>query len=508
MLVRLPTATAAVALLAALVASSSQAATFTPGSCVETDPPVPALQTARCGTLTVPQDRTADDGRTITLPVAILPAQSPSPAPDPVVYLEGGPGGPALFNAQTMVDIGMNRDRDVIVMGQRGTAFADPSLTCPEIDAFTIRSADLLYDARSTGAEMVAASKACHDRLAAEGIDLGAFNTTQNAADVADLRLALGIAEWNVYGVSYGTDLALTYSREHPEGVRSVAIDSVVPPDRASLGLYWTNAGGGLGNVFRACRRQPRCDRAYPRLRRTFTAAVNLLEADPIRGTVKPAVPGSPAPRGTKAVKATVDGGAFATLMIAYTEVAGRDIPATIAGISSGDERVGREVLAAYAATKAAHAGVFSYGLQNGVACSEWVPYQPQRAIVRTGRRVFPGFPRSVLAQAPQFAWQSGVCEAWPVPKAPAQQRAVNDGPIPTLVLAGSFDAITSPQVARGTAEQLPNGTFVSIPGVGHYVTPKSACARSVMASFLDAPMSPDTSCVAGLEVPAFEIGG
>ncbi|MFJ8630263.1 alpha/beta fold hydrolase [Streptomyces sp. NPDC093568] len=58
---------------------------------------------------------------------------------------------------------------------------------------------------------------------------MSACNTTENAADFADLRRALRIHRWNVYGYSYGTDLALTYLRRHPQGIRSVAIDSVVP---------------------------------------------------------------------------------------------------------------------------------------------------------------------------------------------------------------------------------------------------------------------------------------
>jgi pimeloyl-ACP methyl ester carboxylesterase len=53
-----------------------------------------------------------------------------------------------------------------------------------------------------------------------------ASNTTENAADFADLRTALGIPTWNVYGWSYGTDLALSYLRDHPAGIRSVGSPS------------------------------------------------------------------------------------------------------------------------------------------------------------------------------------------------------------------------------------------------------------------------------------------
>jgi pimeloyl-ACP methyl ester carboxylesterase len=96
----------------------------------------------------------------------------------------------------------------------------------------------------------VAATKACHDRLVGQGIDLSAYNTGENSADFADLRKVMGIAEWNVYGLSYGTDLALSLMRDHPEGIRSVIIDSVQPPSAASLAWAWTNASEAINTYF------------------------------------------------------------------------------------------------------------------------------------------------------------------------------------------------------------------------------------------------------------------
>ncbi|MFJ1864861.1 hypothetical protein ACIOD1_09525 [Streptomyces sp. NPDC088097] len=107
-------------------------------------------------------------------------------------------------------------------MSQRGTYSADPALTCPGVDEFTARSVGLVYDAPSTGRLHVDATRACRDRLTGLGADLGAYDSSESAADYADLRVALGLARWNVFGISYGTDLALIYLREHPEGIRSV----------------------------------------------------------------------------------------------------------------------------------------------------------------------------------------------------------------------------------------------------------------------------------------------
>ncbi len=102
-------------------------------------------------------------------------------------------------------------------MTQRGTLFNDPDLNCPELDQFYARQVSLLYDAPSTGREQAAARQGCRDRLAAAGIDLSAYNTTENAADFADLRHVLGIEEWNVYGYSYGSDLALSTCATTPK---------------------------------------------------------------------------------------------------------------------------------------------------------------------------------------------------------------------------------------------------------------------------------------------------
>ena len=212
-----------------------QAPRFEPSPC----PALPTLAQARCGYLVVPEDRSRPTGRTIRLIVAIIPARSALPEPDPVVYLAGGPGGIAILEAQILVNAGLNCDRDLILMDQRGTLYSEPALTCPQVDQFFVHILGLPLDAPSTRLLHAAAARTCYLRLAATGSDLSAYNTTENAADFADLRTALGITQWNVFGVSYGTNLALTLMREHPEGIRSMTLDSVEPPSVVNVGRFW-----------------------------------------------------------------------------------------------------------------------------------------------------------------------------------------------------------------------------------------------------------------------------
>ncbi|MGW2336386.1 alpha/beta fold hydrolase [Streptomyces sp. NPDC001685] len=492
----LVTATASLLVALAPTAGAAEprplvAARFVPGPCPATPEPVPG----RCGYLEVPENRARRGGRTVRLTVAIVPAASGRPARDPVVFMTGGPGADAISDIPFLVDSGVNRDRDLIVMAQRGTLHSRPDLACPEVDRFYAEAVGLRYDAPSTGRRLVRATRACRDRLTASGVDLSAYNTTENAADFADLRRALGIERWNVYGYSYGTDLALTYLRRHPRGIRSVAVDSVVPPRIVSLPWTWDSAREGITTIFAACAAQPRCARRYPDLPRTLTEQVRRLEARPL--TVMAAPPSGGAP-----VKVVLDGGALVNLLVANA-VPAVDVPAALDELADGDpERLAR----ARAAGATPVVGEFAHGLTQSVACAEWVPGYTRADLLRAGRRAFPGWPDSVLAQAPQLPFEHEVCRVWDVPDRTAVQRLTTTSAVPALVLSGTFDAKTGARWGAYAARTLSRSTTVRIPGIGHWVVPQSPCAQRVLASFLTSPTRPDTRCVAGLAPKPFTI--
>ena len=56
----------------------------------------PLGRDVECGWVTVPEDHAKPDGKTIKLAVARFKSDASNPEPDPIVYLEGGPGGSAL----------------------------------------------------------------------------------------------------------------------------------------------------------------------------------------------------------------------------------------------------------------------------------------------------------------------------------------------------------------------------------------------------------------------------
>ncbi|MEU1820157.1 alpha/beta fold hydrolase [Streptomyces roseifaciens] len=468
---------------------------FVPGPCPRTPEPIAALSTARCGFLEVPENRARPGSRTIRLATAVIPAASAKPAEEPVVFMAGGPGGETFDDIPFLIDSGLNRDRPLIIMAQRGNLYDQPNLACPEMDRFSARYVGLGYDSPQAKRLLLDSVKKCRNRLAADGVDLSAYNTTENAADFADLRTALGIPRWNVYGYSYGSNLALTYLRKHPQGIRAVAIDSVTPPQTVTLPWTWSSAREGIDNLLKACAAEPRCKDRYPGLRRTLTQQVRRLEAHPLTLKARP-------PRGGDPVKVVLDGGALLNLLVANA-VKPPDVPAAIEELAHGrPERFAQ----ARAADSVQVVGQTAHGLTESVACSEWVPGSTPSDVLKAGRRAFPGWPDTVLAQAPQLPFQHQVCRIWDVPDRTSVQRVATVSAVPTLLISGTFDTKTGASWARDTARTLPRSTSVRIPGIGHWVVPQSPCAQRVLASFLARPTGPDTACVAGLAPKPFTI--
>ena len=463
-------------------------------------PGVPALDLGpqfECGYLTVPASRRDPNGPTIRLAVARAKATSPNPAPDPLVYLTGGPGGSGLLSAVPKVEAGWNADRDVIFLDQRGTWKSDPLLACPEIDAFLAEWVSLNSLDPATAEKSGAAARTCRDRLVAEGRNPADFNTTENAADVADLRVALGIDQWSLYGVSYGTDLALQTLRNHPEGIRSVVLDSVVPPNENVLEHFWLSAATGYRQLFDDCAAVPACATAHPTLEADFTALVGELAKNP--RTVQVADPAK-----GRDVPVVIDGYKVANLVVTSSLQPGQiaPVPGIIDNLARGDGSLAAQRIAAGVPPS----GVTSYGLALGVFCSEHAAFTNQERVVAGARAVLPDFPDTVLAHGPQVPFIFGDCAQWSVPAAPASAAAPVTSDVPVLILSGALDAVTAPPNGQAVAAGLVNATTVEFPDAAHDVTFWStACGVAVMRSFLSDPARVDRSCVDTLATsPAF----
>ena len=435
--------------------------------------------------------------------VAKYPARSAQKQIDPVIYLAGGPGDIAPLEVSGLIAANFIRDRDILVMSQRGTMFSEPALICASIDNFARDLLGLRFYSDATERAHLAATKVCREKLAAAGVDLAAYNSTESAADFADLRKALGYAAWNVYGTSYGSYLAQTLMRDHPEGIRSVVLDSVLPTTY-TIPANWENARAGFDNLFRACEAEAACNVAHPHLEETFTRLVNTLEAQPHTTNVRDPATG-------EAIKVLLDGGSLVDWLRNqnYSPALLRAAPDLIDGLAAAHA----DAIEAIAKDRASRAPPFDpdapalgYGLAFGVTCREDYPFATPEDLAAAGREAFPDYPASIQREGVGgWAYVNQDCrDVWKVPAAPQAMHRPVASSIPTLLISGSFDTLTSLAGARAAATNLSKATLISIPGAGHFVSPASSCAQAVIVSFLADPGAPDTSCVGALRPPSF----
>ena len=225
-----------------------------------------AQHTARCGFLTVPENRSKQNGRTIRLFVV---RERPNGAlrPDPVLALQELGSTRAWTGADYLPP---RVHREVITVDHRGLGRSEPSLACPEVERLSGSSMAAPINDRRTRAKLLPAVQACRDRLAGQGVDLAAYNVREIAADAEDLRLALGIERWNVRAHGSGGRIAFEILRRHGEHVRAVWLSSPEIPqvDLLTTGILGTRYATKA--LAAACAVDRLCNESFPKVERAL----------------------------------------------------------------------------------------------------------------------------------------------------------------------------------------------------------------------------------------------
>ena len=440
---------------------------------------------AECTRIRVPENRQLPARRTIELFVARVSAIGRRKASDPLFLLAGGPGMDAssMYASTAAVFARIGRERDIVVVDQRGTGRSHPLICAPEpkepIGLTTLQNA-------------IAAARSCRDTLAKDA-DLTQYTTSSAVQDLDAVRAALGYDTINLYGSSYGTRVAQHYTRLFPQHVRSVILDGVVSPDTVLGPEMALDAEAALERIFTRCAADASCRKAFgdPHVHyravraRVAAAAVDVTLSDP--RTSKP-----------RTFLFGHDELASVLRLQSYNAQQAALLPLALYQAAVEDNFV---PLAAQALmTEDALDNALASGMHNSVVCAEDVPFIDPAKVNSAG------IAATYIGTVPLDGLRA-VCADWPHGAVDSNLRTLLSSGIPMLLLSGSDDPVTPPQYASRAATHLTNSRHIVVPGMGHGQL-ALPCMDRVMAAFVRdaAPRTLDTSCLQAVRPAPFFI--
>lgn len=416
---------------------------------------VPSAFDSTVGWLVVPEDRANNQSTEIRLPVAIIHTRAESPK-SPVVYLSGGPGTSAMRTAAFPGAYPWLKERDFIVIGQRGTHYAQPALMCPEY-----------REAVTNGTDRIESVTVCKARLEKANIGLEHYNSVASATDIEALRIVLGIENWNLYGGSYGTRLALTYAKSFAGSLDAMVLDSPLPPNAIYDDQSAENRERSLRAVAQDCALLTACNQAFPNLEERFFQTIESISKSPLEIT-------------------GLDNPINATDLVSLVPLtSGNDVrraPLFMDYVARLDPTI-KEYLAS-----PLQVNDFAWGMRFSVWCSEALPFSERSHMTAPG---------STLGGYESAAIDPALCKAWAVTALePSFVEAVSSN-VPTLIIAGEFDPLTPPAWGKLASETLSKSLVVTVRGDSHGPTQQwngDGCAMAIANAFMRSPETVLTS--------------
>jgi len=424
-----------------------------------------------CGFVLVPEDRGGDLSDTIRIAVAIYHSTGGAPKPDPILYLQGGPGGEAIgwsTSVYQSVIAPLLGERDFIVFDPRGVGRSEPVLNCDEFGKTYLQDLQGKIPADQRASYYEGALLSCKHNLTGLGANLSAYTSMDMAADAKDVLVALGYQQANLYGISYGTRVAQFVMRAHPEVVRSAILDSVVPVEVQLYNQSSTERDHILQVLFDDCKADPACSTAYPELEVVYNQVFDQLNAQPVHVTVPVAE--------NRNLEQSIDGYTFRnTVMWALRTPQTIPLaPRLIYRVRDGDH----STLILSLAFPILTFDTISIGSYISVSCHDQL------------------FAMS-MEQLDETIYD--MCGLWDIkPPVPGENDPVNSE-LPTLIFAGRYDSTTPPSFAHQLAGHLTHSYVAEIPDQGHApsATGISDCPTKLILAFLQDPnIAPDLTCV------------
>ena len=420
-----------------------------------------ATTTAFCTPFSVPENRDAPNGRKIDLRVALIRSHASAANSDIVVFLAGGPGQAAVDTWPQIAGAfePLRKHHHILLVDQRGTGQSHP-LTCQRGDDDDKAGAGEEFNAEKARKS----TQACLDAVS-KNADPKYYTTTIAAEDLESVRVAIGSPQFDLVGVSYGTRMAQQYLMRHPDGVRSVVLDSVAPNELALGQDFAVNLEDSLKAQFSTCVKTPACQKAFGDPYASLFKLRDQLRAKPQEFEYHD-------PTTFKNDKKTLDQYGLTGLvrMFSYTPETAALLPLSIAHGLQGDFT---PLLGQTQLLKGDMSDLTDNGMQMSVLCSEdadLLTLRPEDEKRLLGNLLIEGI--------------QAMCAVWPHGTRPADFHAPLKTDKPILVLEGELDPVTPPRYGEQVVKNLSNGRLIVAKGLGHNVIGRG-CFPKVVDDFV-----------------------
>ena len=456
-----------------------------------------------CGYLTTLEDRSKPSGRTVRLLVVRVDPPGGTTTPDPMIVVSD-----SSFGVQPDYGgLGGRAHRVWYLLDPRGSGHSLPSLDCPEVEATSPTLVGLRLGDPAHATTLAGAVRACHDRLVGQGIDLAAYDVAAEAADIEDLRVALGIDRWNAIAYGVGSRVAFEEGLSFPGGLRTIVVDSPSLPTPDLLTVAPAALDLAISRLAALCQASSACARRMPELAAAIAEAVARLDQKPlildVDGTDRAKLVGHP-------IRVVVDGaGLLRWIRATLTDEEGRAslrIIVTVLRVIDGTVGPTDDLVVRLAGDTGDCLGILpscsrvSLGAMYSIACRDLLPAVDQARVDRDlgGRQPY----LELFSPGPLGV----ICPAWAVSPSPTAVGGIGEA-VPTLILRGSIDPFSAPPAdlndAIGSATDVHD---LEIPNASYNVL-SLGCPRAIRDAWVDSPSAPpaDTSCLA--QVPPLPLG-
>jgi pimeloyl-ACP methyl ester carboxylesterase len=455
--------------------------------------------TGYCGAIERPIDPSGVVKGKITVGFEYYPRSDLSkPRLGTILPQEGGPGYSSTGTRDYYLSLfdALRDRRDVLIVDKRGTGLSDP-----------IDCADL-----QTGSADLDAVAACAKQL---GNTAWFYGTDFAANDIIAVMDALDIDDADFYGDSYGTFVGQVLAGLYPNRLRSIILDSAYPvrPPDPWFATDWAAAWSGIDL---SCGRSPSCSSLGGTATSRMQQIIDQIRQQPITGN---------APDGngdsqfttldTASLIFLIDSAGFGPPIYRDLDAAAR------AWLDSKDPLPLLRLVAEVDTASTDDPIDFSYGLYEAVTCTDYPLLYDMNAPRARRNSQYASALQDARIHRPDlfapFTVDEGIdsqvyitpldsCLPWPAPPknlAPGAPGAplppsVHYPAVPTLVLSGDLDSITSVIDANETTAQFPNAVHVVVPNLGHVVADGDfiGCTLGIVQRFVKNLTPGNTNCV------------